>query len=165
MGHKIKSNSFVITYFATTMITLKKIDFSDTFAVRHPVLRQGKPIESCFFEGDDHQTTFHIGLYVVDKLVGVVSVFKNKTVTFSEPNQFQIRGMAVLKEHQSFGYGKLLLQAAEKAIEEENGQLIWFNARESAVHFYQKLDYVIEGDSFMIEGIGIHFIMFKNTRR
>lgn len=143
------------------MATIKKIDYTATFSVRHPVLRAGKPIESCFFDGDDLETTFHFGLFVVDKLVGVISVFKNKTTTFSVAKQFQIRGMAVLKEHQSFGYGKLLLHKAEEEIIKQKGDLIWFNARENAVGFYQNSGYQIVGDSFEIAGIGTHYIMYK----
>lgn len=143
------------------MVTLKKIDFTATFSVRHPILREGKPIESCFFDGDDLETTFHFGLFVVDKLVGVISVFKNKTTTFSVAKQFQIRGMAVLNEHQSFGYGKLLIQKAEEEIRIQKGDLIWFNARENAVGFYQNSGYQIVGDSFEIAGIGTHYIMYK----
>jgi ribosomal protein S18 acetylase RimI-like enzyme len=143
------------------MATIKKIDYTATFSVRHPVLRAGRPIESCFFDGDELETTFHFGLFVVDKLVGVISVFKNKTTTFSVAKQFQIRGMAVLKEHQSFGYGKLLLQKAEEEIIKQKGGLIWFNARENAVGFYQNSGYQIVGNSFEIAGIGTHYIMYK----
>jgi predicted GNAT family N-acyltransferase len=144
------------------MIAIKKIDFKDTFIIRHPVLRAGKPIESCFFDGDDLESTFHFGLFDVDKLVGVISVFKNKNATFRVANQFQIRGMAILQEHRQFGYGKLLLQRAEEQISKKKGDLIWFNAREIAVPFYQKLGYEKFGKPYEIEGIGTHYLMFKN---
>ena len=38
------------------MQNIKKISATETFLVRHPVLRAGKPIESCHFDGDDLET-------------------------------------------------------------------------------------------------------------
>ncbi|SNB42987.1 Acetyltransferase, GNAT family, YitI (fragment) [Flavobacterium psychrophilum] len=40
--------------------------------------------------------------------------------------------------------------------------LIWFNAREAAVPFYEKLGYTKNGLPFAIANVGIHFLMFKN---
>ena len=45
------------------MIQIKEIPSKETYSVRQPVLRKGKPIESCIFEGDDLATTHHFGLY------------------------------------------------------------------------------------------------------
>lgn len=143
------------------MIEIKKIDFTTTFSVRHPVLRNGKPIETCFFDGDDLESTIHFGLYYETKLVGVISIFKNKNSIFSAPIQFQIRGMAVLKECQGKNFGKQLLQQAEKHVRTQKGNLIWFNARENAVPFYQNSGYEIVGDAFEIKDIGTHCIMSK----
>jgi len=143
------------------MIELKNIDFKETFAVRYPVLRRGKPIESCFFEGDDLNSTVHFGLYYNTKLAGVVSVFKNKNSIFSAENQFQIRGMAVLQEHQGKKFGKQLLIKSEEYVLTQKSDLIWFNAREIAVPFYQNFCYQIAGDAFEIKEVGMHFIMFK----
>jgi predicted GNAT family N-acyltransferase len=143
------------------MIEIKNIDFTTTFSVRHPVLRNGKPIESCFFDGDDLKTTTHFGLFIDKNLIGVISIFKNKNAIFSAQNQFQIRGMAVLKECQGKSFGKQLLHQAEKHVRTQKGNLIWFNARENAVPFYQNSGYEIVGESFEIKDIGTHFIMFK----
>lgn len=46
------------------MIEIKKITSYETMIVRHPVLRQGKPIETCHFEGDDLSSTYHLGLFL-----------------------------------------------------------------------------------------------------
>lgn len=143
------------------MIEIIEIPYQDTFSVRHPVLREGKPIESCLFDGDDLKTTKHFGLFVAKKIVGVVSIYKNKNSTFKAVNPFQIRGMAVLATFQKKGYGELLVLHCEKYILEQNGDLIWFNAREVAVGFYEKLHFSKWGNSFLIADVGIHYIMFK----
>ncbi len=145
------------------MIAIEPIGHADTFAVRHPVLRNGKPLESCFFEGDDWPTTKHFGAFVDKKIVGVVSVYQNKNSTFSMENQFQIRGMAVLPDFRKKGIGELLVSAAEDYICNQKGEIIWFNARENAVGFYEKMKYQKQGQPFEISGIGPHYMMYKKT--
>ena len=143
------------------MSDIRKISAQETFTVRHPVLRSGKPIESCHFDGDDFATTQHFGLYENDKIEGVISLFKNVNPLFETKNQAQIRGMAVLKNNQGKGFGRLLVEHSEKILKIQNESLIWFNARESAVGFYQKMGYEIIGNSFDIPDVGVHYVMWK----
>jgi GNAT superfamily N-acetyltransferase len=143
------------------LITIKEIDKKSTYPVRHLVLRKGKPIESCYFEDDEKDSTRHFGLIIDKKAVGVVSLFEQKNENFNENKQFQIRGMAVLDEYQQKGYGKLLIKKVETYCLELNVDLIWFNARENAKSFYQKMNYTTSGKPFLIENIGLHYIMIK----
>ena len=143
----------------------KKINSIDTYPVRHEVLRKGKPIETCQFKGDDDENTIHFGLYQNERLIGIISIFKEKNDLFSETNQFQIRGMAVLEVFQGKGFGAELVKEAENHCINLNADLIWFNARENAVPFYKKLNYIIIGDSFLIPDVGIHFAMYKKIRK
>lgn len=140
----------------------REIPALETFPVRHPVLRPGKPIETCQFEGDNLETTKHFGYFSGEKLVGVASLFQSSTPLLSEKEQFQLRGMAVLHDYQKKGIGEVLVKCAEKDAIERKGKLIWFNAREIAVAFYRKLGYEIIGDPFDIGDIGKHYVMYKN---
>ena len=144
---------------------IKKINSIDTYPVRHEVLRKGKPIETCLFKGDNDENTIHFGLYQKDRLIGIISIFKEKNELFSEINQFQIRGMAVLEEFQGKGFGAELVKEAENHCISLNTDVIWFNARENAVPFYKKLGYTSIGDSFLIPDVGIHFAMYKKIRK
>ncbi|MFC4817858.1 GNAT family N-acetyltransferase [Flavobacterium sp. GCM10023249] len=143
------------------MIETKTITSELTYIVRQPVLRPGKPIESCHFEGDDLHTTIHFGLYKDSALVGVVSVFEAKNNHFESETQYQVRGMAILDSEQQKGYGNFLMAEVEKLAKNNKVKIIWFNARESAVNFYKKLDYQIFGTAFDVVGIGTHYIMWK----
>lgn len=152
-----------MTFFALekNMKKITEITSEETFSVRSPVLREGLPIESCIFEGDNLTSTKHFGLFFDEKLTAIVSVFKNNNSTFNQENQFQIRGMAVLMEFQKLGFGKELVLHCEQFIKNQNGTLIWFNARESAALFYEKLGYEKIGNLFNSEGVGLHYIMKK----
>jgi GNAT superfamily N-acetyltransferase len=140
---------------------IREISALETYAVRQPVLRPGKPAESCLFEGDSSPSTKHFGFYDGEKLVGIVSLFESVVRSFQEKNQFQIRGMAVLASHQKKGIGEQLMQHIESELRKERPVFLWFNARESAVGFYRKLGYETVGNPFDIGDIGTHYIMCK----
>ena len=144
------------------MIQIVQITALETFLVRHPVLRNGKPIESCHFDGDDLVSTKHFGLFDNGILAGVISVFEKSFAAFTNQTQFQIRGMAVLENFRKRGFGEQLVLEVEQYVRTQNGELIWFNARENAVNFYSNLGYQIIGDAFEIKDIGLHYRMFKN---
>ena len=143
------------------MYSIKQITSQETFAVRLPVLRPGKPIDSCIFDGDDLSTTAHFGIYDDEIIVGVTSIFKTSTPLLSQKQQFQLRGMAIVDSHQKRGLGDKLVQRAERYVKENNAEVLWFNAREVAVGFYKKMGYEIIGEPFVIGDIGIHYVMYK----
>ena len=143
------------------VISIKEINARTAFEVRHPVLREGKPIDSCHFQGDDLPTTFHLGYYIDAQLVGVVTMMENDLASLNTHNAFQLRGMAVLASFQKRGIGDALVKKAEEMVLARNGTFIWMNAREIAVRFYEKLGYVKHGEPFTIPKIGLHYVMVK----
>ena len=143
------------------MIKIKQITTQETITVRHPVLREGKPIDSCYFDGDDSASTFHLGAFYENQLTGVITVLSNNLNTINLTNHYQIRGMAVLKEFQKKGIGEALVKHAENEIKKINGNIIWMNARIAAIGFYEKLGYIIKGKEFDIPEIGLHYTMIK----
>ena len=146
------------------MIDVRKIDALETFAVRHPVLRPGKPITSCHFDGDDLESTQHFGLFENNILVGVISLFEVANPAFRAPMQTQIRGIAVLENHRKKGFGETLIKHVEEYLRQNKTLFVWFNAREGAFGFYKKLGYSIFGNSFDIADVGIHYVMYKNLQ-
>lgn len=142
-------------------ISIKKINYLDTFPVRSAVLRQGKPMETCSFLGDEAVGTTHFGLYIENNIIGVASVFTSNNENFDNKNQYQLRGMAILEAYQNTGFGKLLIEEIFNFIESNQVELLWFNARETAVPFYEKLGFIKTGSSFGIPEIGTHFLMYR----
>lgn len=143
------------------MYTCKRITTAETYLVRHPVLRKGKPIESCAFNGDDLHSTQHFGLFDADRLIGVLSLFVEKCDLFETETQLQFRGMAVLESEQNKGIGEQLMRYAESQITVQRPYLIWLNSREKAISFYKKMGYQCIGEPFTIGDIGTHFVCYK----
>lgn len=139
---------------------IKKIKALETYAVRHPVLREGRPLEDCKFDHDEDDTTFHLGLFFENDLIGVVSYMKTEHNTL-QGNQYQLRGMAVLKPYQNKGLGKLLIDKGDSIVRDLKGTIIWCNAREIAVNFYKRNGFEIFGEPFIIPKIGLHYSMYK----
>ncbi|MCH4553666.1 GNAT family N-acetyltransferase [Aestuariibaculum lutulentum] len=143
---------------------IKIISAPETFPVRHPVLRPGKPIETCNFDGDNLETTFHLGIYNNNQLLGVVSYFKSSTNLLSEALQYQLRGMAVLDTFQGKGLGNLLVAYGDTLLKEKKIQVVWCNAREVAKTFYKKNNFKVIGEPFNISDIGLHYVMYKSLK-
>ncbi len=143
------------------MLKIVKITSIETFSIRISVLRKGKNLDLCPFDGDNLPSTLHLGAFLSNDLIGIISIFKVHNKLFDIENQFQIRGMAVLEANQNQGIGKFLVKNAEMYIEKQNAKLIWMNARKNAVEFYRKLGYSIYGEAFEIEEIGSHYLMKK----
>jgi GNAT superfamily N-acetyltransferase len=143
------------------MNIIKEIPSKETYIVRQPVLRNGKPLESCIFEGDDLESTHHFGLFDDENLTGIISLFEKINTIFAERNQAQIRGMAVLETHQKKGFGEALVKHCETYCNANKVDLIWFNARTAAVGFYKKMGYHPLGEPFDITDVGEHYLMFK----
>jgi len=142
-------------------LVIKTIDAKSIYPVRHSVLRQGKPLSSCIFNGDNLETTIHIGGFIGDNLIAISTMLENNNTSHELSNAIQLRGMAVLKEHQKKGYGQQLLKFAEKLSKENNKTFLWMNARVKAVDFYQKLNYNKVGNVFEVLDVGKHYVMFK----
>ncbi|MCX2680398.1 GNAT family N-acetyltransferase [Galbibacter sp. EGI 63066] len=144
------------------MYNVKEITSEEAHVVRHPVLRPGKPFETAIFPEDVLDGTFHVGILNDGKPVGTMSMIRKNNSQLEAENAYQLRGMAILHEHQRKGLGEMIVQKAEEMVLEKGGTLIWLNAREVALGFYKKMGYEISGDEFMVPGIGLHFLMFKN---
>lgn len=138
------------------MQCIKQIVALDTFPVRHPVLRAKKLIENCRFEGDTLETTLHFELYAIENLPGVTSLFEAKNDLFSDGKQFQINGMAVLKQNLKKGCGEKLILTSEKCSRNQNVNLILFNTNKEAIGFYEKMSYQTRGLPFKIKDVGEH---------
>ena len=144
-------------------MNVKQVDAKDTYQIRSLVLRPGLPIETCYFDGDKDELTFHLGAYVDDKLASVASFYFRKHDTFSEEYQFQLRGMATLPNYRAQGLSSALLKTAFPLIKKNHVKLLWCNAREEACGFYENVGFTKVSDTFEIEGIGTHILMKKDT--
>ena len=77
-----------------------------------------------------------------------------------ENSQMKLQRMAVIKEARHKHLGQQLIQFAEDFCREQHVTSITLGGQESAIAFYQKLGYQVEGERFMDAGIP-HFTLTK----
>ena len=145
-------------YYVPIMIQIKKISAEETYAIRLEVLRKNIPLPYKM-KGDFSITTFHLGAFKNGALIAVSSYMHVVNSSF-KGNQYQLRGMATLKEYQGCGVGKQMLQEAFFILKEKQVNYLWCNARVNTVEFYKKQGLQIQGNLFTIPLVGAHYKMF-----
>ena len=123
------------------------------------MLRPNGTIDDCIFQGDSDELTFHLGAFVDKRLVSVASFYFEKNDKFPQLYQYRLRGMATMPEFQGQGLSSSLLRTAFPVIKNNQCSLLWCNAREKALGFYEKLGFRPTGELFNIPHIGNHMLM------
>lgn len=142
------------------------ISAEDAIDLRSRILRPGQPLENCHYPGDHSESALHLGIcFDVD---GKTQVLCNGTfLQESHANwpmavlPYRLRGMATDTPFNGQGLGRALLEFAQTELKKRNCDLLWFNARTSALGFYEKLGFSVVSDIFEIPGAGPHRVMFK----
>lgn len=143
-------------------IEISIIETADTYHIRSAELRQGLPLETCKFEGDNELYTFHLGCFVDNELASIGSFYLFNTNKILLPvSQYQLRGMATLEKFRGkgLGLGRNIIATAREYLSERDCHLLWCNARESAIVFYEKVDFQKNSEMFDIPDVGPHVIM------
>lgn len=140
---------------------VKQIEAKDTHDIRHKILRPHGEVGDCLYPGDNDDLTFHLGAYVDDKLVSVASFYMDNHPEIEDEYQFRLRGMATLDEFRGQGMSSALLRTAFPLIKKNHVNMLWCNARTSALGFYKKVGFEEHGNIFEIESIGPHILMLK----
>jgi GNAT superfamily N-acetyltransferase len=142
-------------------LSLKIVKSDDLLNLRSKILRNNLDPNLCRFPGDKEINSFHVGAFNGNTLIGGVSVIKNECKKKELPNCFQLRGLFVDKEFQHNGIGKTIVNFVENRLRDSGVNYLWMNARESAVLFYLKLNYSNSKISYVINEIGLHYLMYK----
>jgi len=138
---------------------IRQVPVEDTYQLRQIILRPGRPVSSCQFPNDWEAGVRHFAAYRDNLQIGIVSVYP--VPVKAELAAWQIRAMATQPWVRRQGYGLALLQAVENYVLCQSGRLVWCNARTHAVGFYQRAGYSLQGEPFLIPGVGEHFFMQK----
>ena len=118
--------------------------------LRLEVLRAGMVNQTVHFDGDDDPTTIHLGAFDQDQNNVGVSTWMQRPFPLAEEHKaLQLRGMATAVNVQGQGIGALLLVAGQSHGREVGAHLIWANARDAALNFYNRHGYSTVGEGFI----------------
>jgi predicted GNAT family N-acyltransferase len=141
--------------------SFKRASIEEVIPLRHRILRKGRPIETASFAEDHFESTLHFGLY--NEHGNIICCLMMTPNLYKGLDAWQLRGMATDEKWQGKGIGSELVKKSIAAVQEiSKKSLLWCNARESAVGFYEKLGWKIDSELFTIEPIGPHYKMIAS---
>ena len=91
---------------------------------------------------DGDASALHFGGFLNDKLICVASLYQ-------DGHQIRLRKFATDPAFQGRGYGSKMLAHLFNAAKATGAKVFWFDARESALPFYQRNGYTPEGERFL----------------
>ena len=143
----------------------KQIDVGDINSIRFlrcEVLYPNMDTDISKYDGDLSIETSHYGLCSdADDLIAIASMFNQKFNHYPEEKTVRLRGMAVTRNLQSTGQGKKLLGEIVNIYRKSSQfDLIWCNARESAIGFYENFGFKVFDEKFKIKDIGSHYYAY-----
>ncbi len=138
---------------SNTKLEVVKILASETYDLRTAVLRADTPTSDPKYAEDSKPGTVHLGIFDENKnLIATSTWVINPWQEDLSAMAIQLRGMAVATIHQKSGLGKLLLDAGITHAKTHNAKYVWAKARDSALNFYLRNNFVSVGDGFT-EGV------------
>jgi GNAT superfamily N-acetyltransferase len=151
-------------------LTAGGIRTADTVPLRLAVLRPGCPADAAVFDGDDDPHTFHAGVRLGGRVVGVASVYLQgrgpgapggapPVPAAHDGTCWQLRGMATQDGLRGRGVGRLALRACLAHVASRGGTWAWCNARTGAVGFYAAQGWRVVSPEFDIPTVGPHVVM------
>ena len=131
-------------------------DYDESIQLRTEILRKPLKLEFTAEDLSEEWNQYHlVGYDTINQIVAVL-VFKR-----INSDVLKMRQVAVKESFQGSGLGSQLVHFAEKWAIEHHYKQIELHARKSAVSFYLKLAYHIEGEEFMEVNLP-HHRMIKN---
>jgi GNAT superfamily N-acetyltransferase len=132
-------------------------DYQKMVNLRFEILR--KPLGLVFTDEDlkKEKDDILIGAFEDDRLLACCILTK------TEPHTVRLRQMAVQHNLQRKGIGATLMNFAENIARDRGFRYLIMHARDTAVGFYEKFGYKIQGDLFYEVTIP-HYVMVKKLR-
>jgi GNAT superfamily N-acetyltransferase len=142
-------------------VTVVELTAEETYPLRLEVLRNDTPSRAAAFAEDELPGTTHLGLRDGAEIVAVSTWIPKP---YLDEAALQLRGMAIAAHLQGQGLGTILLEAgctrAATVV-----PLVWARARDTAVPFYVRHGFTIEGDGFIDEQTAKpHHLIIKRLR-
>jgi len=131
-------------------------EWKSYYDIRFEVLRKpwNQQQQSTRDEWEDHSIHF---LVINENAEGIAT----GRLQLNSETEGQIRSMAVLEQYRNKNIGHLVIKEIEAEAKSRGLNTITLDAREPALNFYLKNDYIVVGDSYLLFGVIKHFSMKK----
>jgi GNAT superfamily N-acetyltransferase len=139
-----------------TSVEIVEIPVEATYDLRRRVLRVGTPSIEFRLPEDTWDGAFHLGAVTEGGTVVAVASFVPRPTSLRPGRAaVQLRAMAVEPERQRTGAGRVLFAAAIERLRAEGVEVVWADARDSALGFYRRAGMEAVGDGYVTEATGL----------
>lgn len=137
-----------------TDVVIEQVAAPVTWRLRREVLYPDGSLKDVMI--DDDFDAYHFGAYLDNKLVGVISLFRDSA------ERFQFRKFAVHPDQQGQGIGHDLLVHLLAFAKTLGARKVWCNARQHAIGFYERFGLHPVGDVFIRNGLS--YVRMESAR-
>jgi predicted N-acetyltransferase YhbS len=128
---------------------VSELTTEQTLPLRLAVLRADMQTKQVNFAEDEWPGVRHLGVIDDGVVVGTSTWIPRALADEPEIDAVQLRGMATAHSHQGRGVGGALVDAGCARAMEAGAQLVWANARDTALGFYTSHGFVVLGEGFI----------------
>jgi predicted GNAT family N-acyltransferase len=127
---------------AIHLIEYASNEYDEVIKLRYEILRKPLNLHFTSEQLTAEKDYFHLGYFKEDKLIACLMLVPE------ENGKMKMKQVAVEIESQGKGIGAKLVSAAEKFASEKGFSIMYCHARDTAVPFYEKLNYKRVGEMF-----------------
>jgi GNAT superfamily N-acetyltransferase len=151
---------------AAAPLVVAEIDAQRTHDLRRRVLREGMPDQNVDFAHDRDPGAIHLAALEGERVVAVATFWPEPAPAVIDAHgaAVRLRGMAVDPEWQGQGLGRLLMKHAYALLPRRGFDLLWANARDTAIGFYERMGMDVVGEGFVAVGLPHHVVVRRLGR-
>jgi len=143
------------------MFIIKQIEYSDVLPLRKKGLETNELELNTFLDADQSNESFHFGIFDQEKLIGICTFLKNMQQEVTNNAVYQLLEISIDNKYTERNLDWNLLVHAEAYLKSINSVLVWCNANEASVSFYEKNGYQVNQKMFKNSETGVHKVMCK----
>ena len=142
------------------------ISAQETRPLRHLVLWPHiEKTEDCVIDIDNREDAIHIGAFENDQLISVCSLFELSSQRINQAKQYRLRAMATHPNFRGMNAGKRVVQFALELTRNKGFDVLWCDARQVALGFYEKMGFTLIDEWYEVPKIGLHKTAFYQLRK
>lgn len=172
-------------------VTVERVAPVETFPLRQKVLRPGRSLENILLPGEDSEVAgsfvardietgevvstgsvwpepppwLPVSPFYGEHALGEVPEIAIALSGADGEDCWRIRGMATAEGRRGEGLGGAVLEAVVRHAAANGATLVWCNARERAIPFYERGGFSGLGERFEEKDIGPHLLMWRPLNR
>jgi GNAT superfamily N-acetyltransferase len=139
-------------------LRIASVPLARVVPLRTAILRGGNAA-AAVWANDDHPQAVHLAASVGDDILGVTSFFPDPWPDEPTRSAWRLRGVAVREDVRGTGVASALAaEVIRRALTmAEPPELLWCNARTSALGFWRRVGFEIVGEEFLTDTGIPHF--------